>query len=265
VVTPGAAYVTADTINIVDGTGSGANLVPVIDAGEVIGVLIIDGGKGYTAPVITVVSGTGAGATFTTTLTPSSGNYPKVSGLHNQRQVYANIPNDPLRFFGSQIGLFNNFNYSRIVAPDESYTYEISSAILGEIKHLVSVRSGLLVFTNIGVWVITGSQGSITATDIDADLQTAVGCSNLQPLLIDADILYAELRTQTVRLLQYNDFSKNFGGTDVSVLARDLFRSPYLHTQWAYEPRPFKVVWTVRNDGRLLSGPGTTSVCLEYA
>jgi hypothetical protein len=251
----GSGYARTDTIVVTDsgGTGSGAEVIPIISGGNVIGTLIKNAGANYTTPVFTITTSGGSGATFSITLGSSTGNFPAVSSTHLQRKVFASTGNEPLGIWGSQIGRFNNFNFSRVIAADESYNYAIASDILGNILHLISTRAGLLTFTDIGVWALGGSNGAITPSDIQADLQTAVGSSELIPIPVDSDILYAETDTQTVRLLQYNDFSKNFGGIDVSILSRELINTPYALLTWSYEARPYKVIWSTRSDGRLLS------------
>jgi hypothetical protein len=254
--TPGTGYAQTDTITVTDGggTGSGAEIVPIVtNSGAIIGVLIKNAGQNYTTPIFTVTTSDGSGVVFTITLGPASGNYPAVSSTHLQRRVFASTANEPLGIWGSQIGRFDNFSFSRVIAADESYNYNIASDILGNILHLISTRAGLLTFTDIGVWALNGSNGAITPSDIQADLQTAVGSSKLIPLPVDSDILYAETDTQTVRLLQYNDFSKNFGGIDVSILSRELINRPYALTSWSYESRPYKIIWATRSDGQLLS------------
>ena len=242
----------ATTISITDATGSGAILTPIVIDGILVAVTIIDGGKNYSAPTV-VIGGPGTSTVITATLSPATGNFPAVSGIHNQRQVYSNWALRPLAIAGSVIGQFNNFNFSRLVIASDAYTYELSSETQGFVKHLVSTRVGLVAFSDLGVWVVRGSNGAISPTDVQAELQTAVGCSQLFPLLVDADLLYAETDSQTIRLLQYNDFSKNFAGSDVSVLARALIASPRTLLAWTYESRPYKLVWAVRDDGRVLS------------
>lgn len=253
----GSGYASTDTIAITDSTGPGvgatANLI-VDSGGEVVAVQILTHGKDYETPVVAVTTVGGTGATFEIETTPSSGNYPLVSTTHQQRKLYANTQNDTLALWGSQIGLFDNFTKSRIVADDDSYEYELSSPILGEIRHMVSTRSGLLVFTNIGVWTVVGSNNSsITATDVQADLQTSTGGSMLRPISIDSDILYGEVNNKVIRLLQYNHYSRQYGGIDISILARDLLSKWYDLNSWSFEARPYKLVWSTRNDGQLLS------------
>lgn len=247
----GTGYTNLTTLSVSDPTGTGAELIPVVVDGGIVSVLVKRPGRNYTNPVVTATFGTGA--VFSVTLGEDDGNYPAISAIHKQRQMYAATGRFPLSFYGSQIGLFSNFNFSRVIASNESFSYELDSDVLGTIRHMISTRVGLLMLTDLGVWIVTGSQKSITPTDVNAELQTAVGCSDLPPIAVDSDILYAETDNQTVRLLQYNDFAKNFGGTDVSVLARHLLASPRDILTWAYENRPYKIVWAVRDDGQLLS------------
>jgi hypothetical protein len=253
----GSGYARTDTIEISDtGSGTGAQATLVVnDSGEVIGVLIDSGGENYSNPSASITTSGGSGATFDIEVGTDSGNDPAVSALYGQRQVYASSANYPMVFWGSQIGLFSNFTYSSIVAADESYLYEFNSLVVGDIKHLLETGAGLLAFTNVGVWLAAGSDGgAITPTDVQADPQTAVGCSDLPPLKVDADVLYGEVNNRSVRLLQYNDYSSRYGGLNVSVLARELFEAPYTFTSWCYEARPYSLVWMARNDGQIVCG-----------
>ncbi len=252
----GSGYARTDTVSFTDSTGTGATgqLVVDGDTGAVVGVIVTAPGRSYTNPSVVISTSGGSGATFNVVLTPATGRNPRVSTLHQQRKVYGASVRDPMIIWGSTIGLFKNFSTSSIVAADESYEYELSSPIVGEIKHLLSTRSGLLAFSNIGIWSIAGTQNTnITPTDAEASIQTAVGASDLQPILIDSDVLYAEPNNKTIRLLQYNHYSRQFGGMDISVLSRDLFARWNDLMSWSFETRPYKIVWAVRNDGQLLT------------
>jgi len=257
----GSNYDTGTTATINDtGSGTGASVVPVVSNGVIIGMLILDGGKNYSSPSVSLGSvGSGSGATFSITTSDASGNYPSISGTYQQRQIYASSANQPMVIWGSQIGLLSNFSVSRIVADDESYQFELSSSVLGVVHHLIDTELGLLAFTNLGVWLLTGSNGgAITPTDILAKQQNSVGASHLLPLIVEDDVLYAELHNRTIRLLQRNDIIKSYGGLDVSILAQDEFKGYYDINSWTYEQRPYRLVWTARNDGSMLSGTFST-------
>lgn len=257
VTAPGSGYAQTDTIAITDSTGPGSGataLLIVDDDGTVVGVTMLTHGQDYETPTATITTSGGSGATFSFEIGDASGNYPVISATHNQRKLFGNTANDPLSLWGSQIGLFNNFTVSQIIADDDSYNYALSSPILGELRHIVSTRSGLLVFSNIGIWTVVGTNGAaVTATDIQADIQTAIGSSWLRPIVVDSDILYGEVNNKVIRLLQYNHYSRQFGGIDISILARDLLSKWYDLNSWSFEARPYKLVWATRNDGQMLS------------
>ena len=255
----GSGYAVDDTITVNDtGAGEGAILVPMVDrdnSNAIEGVLIISPGKNYENPSIAITTSGGSGATFTITLGEDEGNFPAISALYQQRKVYAGSTNYPMVMWGSNIGLFANFAVSDAAADDESWEYEFSSKQVGALKHLVETGAGLLAFSNLGVWLAAGTQeGAITPTDVQLDRQTAIGCSDLVPMLIDADVVYSEVDNRAVRLLQYNDFSTRYGGLNISILAADLFANPYSFAQWTYEMRPYSVIYMVRSDGQMLGG-----------
>ncbi len=254
IVSSGTGYNTTGTTASVAGPGTGARLLPIVSDGKVVAVEILDGGQGFpTTPAITI-SGAGTGAVVTGEASSVGENFPRISGIHEQRQFYASTLKFPLGVWGSRIGKFNDFSAPQIITPKDSFSFELSSRVQGIIKHLLSTRVGLLAFTDLGVWVIRSTNtGSISATDINAELQTAVGASNLPPIQVDGDIIYAEADNKVARILSYNDFSKNFSGVDLTVFARELLAKDLNLLGWSYQNRPYKVIWSYRNDGRFLS------------
>src|SRR5690606_31584304 len=83
----GSGYSSTSSLTM-SGGGSGFDgQVIVNDSGAIVGVLIKNGGTGYVNPTLSVGSGTGA--TFTVEARPTSGTYPALSRIFQQRQVYA--------------------------------------------------------------------------------------------------------------------------------------------------------------------------------
>ena len=69
VTTPGSGYLTAPTVTITSGGGSGATAVAVIANGYVLAIDVTNQGSGYTStPTVTITGGSGAGAVGTATL-----------------------------------------------------------------------------------------------------------------------------------------------------------------------------------------------------
>lgn len=249
---PGSGYSFSSTLTLTDPNGTDAMLVPVISEDGKIGAIMVQSeGIGYTNPSISLSGGTGA--TFEIVLREAGMNYPAVSCVHQQRAVYGSTLGDPLAIIGSQTGLLNNMSYSRILAANESYSYDIDSRTLGFIRHFVSTKHGLLAFTDIGVWTVAANNGAVSPTDIDVAPETENGCSGLVPLNIDTDYLYSEAGNHLWRLLTYNDYTRAYGGKNISILGSDLIAEPYDLTSWTYAARPFNIVSACRDDGILVN------------
>lgn len=254
----GTGHLPTVGITVSDAAGAGAILSGIVHTGAgatgpITGVVVLNGGEGYTGPSI-ISDGAGTGDTYTVEKTPASGNYPAVGAVFQQRQIYAASDNDPLNIWGSRPGAFSNFGFSQIQVADDSYEFTLDSEDVSAIRHLVPARGGLLVINGSGIWQITGGQGgAVTATSILADPQTSKGATNLPPIKIDADLLYAEAEGGNVQLLSYNDNAKVYGNIDMSILANHLITPALQLNNWCYAAEPFRTVWSARSDGVLLS------------
>jgi hypothetical protein len=216
--------------------------------GPCVGVQIIEGGHDYTDPTMTF----GGSGSATVKLSPLTGNNPRCSAVFQQRQIYAATDNAPLTVYGSVPGQLSNFTTSRVLVADDSFEHEIDSQNFSAIKHLVATRGGLLVFSPAGIWLMSGSQKSaITATDVQADQQVYSGVSDLAPLTIDTDILYADANDDQVNALAYADQYKLYSPTDISILSSHMFWDRKL-LAWGYAESPHKIILAARDDGTML-------------
>jgi hypothetical protein len=247
----GAGLTTADIITIIDATGSGAVLQPVLVGGVLKSVIVVKGGKNYLAPALSMPGG----ATLMATVGPSTGVTPGTVNYFQQRRVYAGSANEPQRFWMSQPGLFNNFDRSLPIKDDDAITGALISKQVNNIRSLLSMTSGLIALTGGSAWQINGgSQGAaVTPKSISATSQSYGGISaNLDPIVINYDILYVQSLGSIVRDLSYNYFANVYTGNDITVLSNHLFYNHQI-TSWTYAEEPFKLVWACREDGRLLS------------
>ena len=248
----GSGYTNASVVSA-SGGGSGFVGYPVVNgSGAITAIVIVHGGSGYATPTISATVGTGA--TFTVTTSPTSGNYPRVSTIFQQREVYAGSINNPLTIDASRPGQLNVFDVSSVVKDDDAYEFDLDSEQADPIQDLIPTRAGLVVLTEAGIWNLTGdTQLAVTPTNAVASPQSNTGADNLQPLIIDTDLLYVESEGVTVRLLSYNDFTKIFAGQDMSILASHLLAPDNQIEQWTFAANPYKMVYGVRTDGVCLS------------
>jgi len=234
------------------GSGTGFRALALVDdAGVLTNTFIINGGSGYVAPVTISITGAGTGAVITGTVGSATGNYPAVSTVFQQRQVYGATADMPLGIFGSVVRQFSNFNVSPQITDADSYEFEIDSQVVAPIRHLLSVRGGLLAMSEEGVWLLSGSgaNAALTPSDALADPQTFTGVGKIPPLRIGPDLLYVDARGYTVRLLSFNDLAKVYAGEDKSILSSHLFGYGKSIVDWDYMENPAKLVQCVREDG----------------
>jgi len=256
ITSPGTGYGSADTVTISDPTGSGYHpLLEVSADGSILGVFSFWGGKGYTNPTITFNTSTGSGATAQAIVSPSTGIYPQTIATFQQRLVYGATPNQPLTVFGSRVGNFNDFTEKPIVTDDDPWEFTLDHESVTPVLALLELRGGLIVFSRDAIWKMTGgrTKTAVTATSAFADPQSYLGIANLPPLIIDTDVLYLQASEDVVRLLAYNNFSRLYAGTDVSILSSHLVSAHNPIVNWTSAISPYRLVWAVRKDGTALA------------
>lgn len=248
----GSGYTNASVASVTDSTGSGAVLIPIISSGGIQSFIILNGGENYTSPSISVTVGTGG--SFTAVLGFSSGTYPSVVAYFQQRKWFAASKNFPETLYASKPGAFKNFDYSNPTNDADSLQLTLASQEVNDIRWLVPMQGGMVVLTGGGAWLVSGGSADapISATSNQAKPQAFNGCSNVQPLVINYDILYVQAKGSIVRDLSYNFYVNVYTGTDLTILSNHLF-SPRFIVDWTWAEEPHKLIWAVRDDGKLLS------------
>lgn len=253
---PGTGYTSAPAVGMAGG-GSGFVARAIInDAGEVVNVDVLNAGTGYTNPTVTFTGGGGADAAATATARATTGTNPALSAIFQQRQIFAASEENPITIWGSQPRRFQNFNSSNLVLDSDSFEFDLDTAAIAPIRHLLSTRGGLLAMTQDNVWIVNGGGSDnrpMTPTNALADPQTYTGVSILEPIRIGANILYTEGKGYAVRALSYNELARVYAGEDKSILSSHLFGKNKTIVRWAFQESPYKVVWCVRADGALLA------------
>ncbi len=235
-------------------TGSGASVELVIQNGNLDATIVLNSGQNYALTDTATISGAGSGATVSLFVGPETGTYPGTVQYYQQRLVYANTINQPDTQYFSQTGLYNNFDVSSPTVDDDAITATPWAVQVNGIQFMVPSIQGLLTFMGNGIWMVSGGNSlALTPSDINAQLQSGIGCSAIMPpLVIGIHVLYVQAKGSIVRDIAFNFLYNVFQGTDITVFSNHLFLG-YTLSQWAYAEEPYKVIWAVRNDGTMLS------------
>lgn len=222
-------------------------------------------GNAYTLPANTAyqtrsaatLAGGGAaaaGATTTLNVSGTSGTYPSVASYFQSRRVFAASLNFPETYWMSQPGLYSNFDTSVPVIDSDAITGTPWAQQVNGLQFLLPMPGGLVVLTGKGAWQLSGGQSNaITPSNQNAVPQAYNGChNNVQPVIVNEHILYVQAKGTIVRDFTYNIFQNIYTGTDITILSNHLFTGHQID-QWCYAEEPFKLVWAIRDDGKLLS------------
>ncbi len=237
-----------------DGTGAAGYAVFDPNSGEMVGVYLTSPGANYTSATITADGNSGTGAQFLFSFTPPRPTYPSVAAYTSQRLAFAAPLSLPQTIVFSVTGHYHNFNSTPQTLATDSLTISLASQEVNAIRSLVSVSYGLLAFTAGESFLINGGSpfAALTPTTIASQPQANVGANNLRPLVVNSDVLFGQAKGNRIRNFSYAWQKQTYTGADISTLAAHLFDS-YATVDWAWSEEPFKLVWLVRSDGRMLS------------
>lgn len=205
--------------------------------------------------VITVQDGAGSGASASAHIGPSTGTFPSVVAYFNQRRFYAGTLNEPDTYWGSQPGAYANMDSSIPVTDGDALSGTPWAQQINGIQWMIPMPGGLVILTGLGAWQLNGGQpgAPLTPTDQNANAQAFNGVSpDVRPIKINDDIVYVQKENSIVRNLAYTVVSNIYTGTDLTVMSNHLFDTHTIE-RWDWANERHKVLWTVRDDGILLS------------
>lgn len=192
--------------------------------------------------------------------------YPRACGFFQQRRAFSGGTRRPDTIVYSATGDFYDFDPTQISVAGESLSLTLASLRREEIRSMATMIRHL-VLSRSSVWSIAGFAGfPLDFDSVDARLESPIGATYLRPLLVDGSLLYAREKGFGVRALTYAPNRDGFENGDLSLTAQHLFAGStgdplppfglagdYSLRGWAYQQDPWKLVWAVRNDGKLLS------------
>lgn len=194
----------------------------------------------------------GIGIPKQTDLFLTSGNYPGLVSLYQQRLVLASTINNPSKYWMSRPGNFLDFSENEIITESDPIIASLPLTKGPRIRHLATQRD-LHMFCESSEWLVRAISGNtLSYKTITAQMQSASGCSMyLPPIMCGTSMLFVEKSGRSVREYKYDYVADGFAGRDISVMASSIFEGKYI-TSWAYQQHPDSILWCVTSDFRLV-------------
>ena len=175
--------------------------------------------------------------------------YPRAVTFHEQRLWFGGTELEPNTFWASAVDDF--FNFYRGAYDADSLSFTLAAHEGSSIQSMLSHES-LLIFTQTEEWSATTSeQTAITPNNIFVRRQSRTGSAYTQAFIALNNILFLQRGSRKVREFNYLQRGEGASSEDLSQLAEHITVSGI--KQLAYQQQPDPIIWSVTNDGVLLS------------
>lgn len=180
-----------------------------------------------------------------------AGNYPGAVSYFEQRKTFAGTINKPQNLWMTQSGTETNLGYSIPTRDDDAIAFRVAAREANTIRHIVPLNN-LILLTSSAEWRVTSvNSDALTPTSISVRPQSYIGASNVQPVIVNNNLIYAAARGGHVRELGYSWQQQTYTSGDLSLRAPHLFDG-FTIVDMAYSKSPRPIVWMPSSNGTLL-------------
>ena len=177
--------------------------------------------------------------------------YPAATSYYEQRRVFGGTFNEPQKVWMTRSGTERDMSYSLPTRDDDRIAFRIAALQANTIRHLVPL-SDLLVLTSSAEFRITSvNTDALTPSSISVKPQSYIGASNVQPCIINSNLIYGAARGGHLREMSYSRDANGYASGDLSLRSIHLFDDHEL-VDLAYAKAPIPIVWAVSSSGKLL-------------
>lgn len=180
-----------------------------------------------------------------------AGNYPAAVSYYEQRRCFAGTLNSPQSMWMTRSGTESMMSYSIPIRDDDRIAFRVAAREANAILHIVPL-SNLILLTNAAEWRITSvNSDALTPSSVSVKPQSYIGANNVQPVIINTNMIYAAARGGHLRECSYNWQSNGYITGDLCLRSAHLFDS-YDILDMAYSKAPQSIVWFISSSGNLL-------------
>lgn len=181
----------------------------------------------------------------------STGNFPGAVSYYEQRRAFAGTVNAPSTMWMTKSGTESNMSYSLPTLDNDRIKFRVAAREANTIRHIVPLQQ-MLLLTSSAEWRVTSvNSDALTPASVSVKPQSYVGANNVQPVIVNNNMLYVAARGGHVRELGYNWQSNGYVTGDTSLRAPHLFDGLDV-VAMTTSKTPHPVVWAVSSNGKLL-------------
>lgn len=185
------------------------------------------------------------------TLFNATGDYPGAVTYFEQRRCFAGTTNKPQNLWMTKSGTESSMAYSLPTRDDDRIAFRVAAREANVIRHMVPLGN-LVLLTSAAEWRVTSvNTDALTPSSVSVRPQSYIGANNVQPLIVNNNLLYSAARGGHVRELAYNWQASGYITGDVSLRAPHLFDGLDI-SDAAYQKSPQPICWFVSSNGKLL-------------
>lgn len=163
-----------------------------------------------------------------------SGNYPRCVCIYQSRLFFASTPLSPSHIWASGVGKYNDFLIPASVTPDSPLQFDLATP--ATIRWMLGAKA-LMIGTDSSEWLLTSSSGVISPTDYQFQMQSAYGCSTIQPSLAGMGVLYASNTNTKLRYIQDGGTNYNaWVSQDILAQAQNISGGTIIDVAYILEP-----------------------------
>ena len=179
--------------------------------------------------------------------------YPKVCTLHEQRLWFANTTSQPQTIWGSQVGIYTNFQPDNIlfkgdVDPDTSVTFTIAASKSQAINWIIS-KTALLIGTTNGIFSARGASSGLSNSNVTLKKEADISCEFIAPAETFNEVLFVEKLGKKIHSVYYQFNIDGYQVDEISLVSQHIGEeSPFISIQFQNTTR---ILWCRRADGSL--------------
>lgn len=185
--------------------------------------------------------------------------YPKKVALDKDRLIWASSSSYPENLWASKVGLYtdhgsgvNHNGYEIDPVDSDALNLGLATTKVSTIQWIRSLSKLIVGTQSYEGWISSATgTGAVTPNSKQTSVGSWNGCGDSPPVLADNAILYLSRNKKVLRELIYSFGDESFSGNELTILS-DHLTEIYNIVQMAYQGSPYKVVWMVRADGKLI-------------